>query len=284
MYLRAIRFYFVSLLILISFHKSDSGQKLRYQFRQGKTYTYSTRIDTKTSAQMMGQELRMSSSVDFDYSVMMIQRSENNYTLQVTFEKFNVKLHVPLMGFNDSTIVMKEYSGKRILVLMTDRGKIFSIEQIDSLPLSRIPIIANLTPSTIFRKLFFELPEEDMEMNGSWKKNTPDTVTQGNLTMVTKQHIEFKIVGTEKKNDYDCWKISITGSSTMEGSGSQGANNMTVDGIIKNLGSVFIAPGDGLFVFAEQSIDNDMTTTITGPEIGASTMTVNTTIQSVLLR
>jgi hypothetical protein len=284
MHLPVIRFFFAVLFVHIFFQISVSGQKLRYQFELGKTYAYSTRIDTKTSGQMMGQELRMSSGVDFDYSMRILQRGNKLFTLQVTIEKFDVHLHVPLMGFNDSTIAMKEYIGKRILVLMSDRGKILSVEHVDSLPPSRISLIAGVTPSSIFRKLFFELPEEDMEMNGSWKKNIPDTVTQGLLTMVTKQHVEFKIVGTEKKSDYDCWKISIAGSSTMEGSGAQGANNVIVDGIIKNRGSVFIAPGDGVLVFAEQSVDNDLTTTITGTDTGASTMTVNTTIQSALLR
>jgi hypothetical protein len=284
MYLHSIRLSFVSLLVFIIFQISDSGQKLHYQFNQGKTCTYSTRIDTKTSAQMMGQELRMSSGVDFDYSMRMVRSDGHLYTLQVTFEKFDVHLHVPLMGFNDSTIAMKEYIGKRILVLMTDRGRILSIDQVDSLPLCRIQLIANLTPLSIFRKLFFELPEEDMEIHGSWKKNVPDTVIQGNITMVTKQRVEFTIVGAEKKNDYDCWKVLITGSSTMEGSGTQGANTVNVDGIIKNRGSVLIAPGDGILVSAEQFIDNDLTTTITGPEMGASTMTINTTIQTDLLR
>jgi hypothetical protein len=283
MCLHTIKPCFMLFFIALFFQISDSGQRLRYQFKQGKTYSYSTRIDTKTSGQMMGQEFIISSDVDFDYSMRVIHMSENRYTMQATFEKYDVNLHIPILGFNDSTVIMKEYVGKRMIVLMTDRGKILSIEQVDSLPPCRIQFIANLSPLNIFRKLIFELPEEAMDMNGSWKNKNPDAVTQGNLTIVTQQDVEFKIVGAEKKNSYDCWKILITGSSTLEGSGSQGANTVTVDGIIKNHGSVFIAPVDGVFVSAEQTVENELTTTITGQETGASTMIVNTSIRSLLV-
>ena len=155
---------------------------------------------------------------------------------------------MPMMGFNDSTIVMQEYVGKRVKVVMTDKGKTLSVEPIDTIPPSRVQMMASLTPSDLFKQILLELPEKELDVNGSWKKDAPDTISRGGMKMVVKQNIEFKIVGAEKKNDFNCWKIAITGTSTIEGSGNQRGTDVTIDGTVKINGAAYIAPAEGVFV------------------------------------
>ena len=272
------------LFALLLHQVSTAGQKLRYNFESGKVYKYSTVFESKTTGQSMGQEFTMTSGAEFDYSISRITVNDATITLTVQFEKFTIKLNLPMMGFNDSTIAMQEYAGKRIKVVMTDKGKTLSVEPIDTIPPSRVQMMAGLTPSDLFKQMLLELPEKELDVNGSWKKDTPDTISSGGMKMVMKQNVEFKVVAVEKKNDFSCWKIALTGSSMMEGSGNQRGIDVTIDGTVKVNGTAYIAPAEGVFVLSEQSSETEMTTTATGSETGALTTSINATVRTVLLK
>jgi len=121
-------------------------------------------------------------------------------------------------------------------------------------------------------------------MNDSWKKDLPDTSSRSGLKIVTKYNVDFKIIGEEKKNDLPCWKIAISGTSTIEGSGSQRGADVAIDGTVKIHGSAYMAPAEGVFVLSEQSTETDMTTTATGSQTGASTMSITTTAKTMLVK
>jgi hypothetical protein len=284
MYSRKLQIGQIIFLFLIFCQISFAGQRFKYQFEEGKIYKYSTVIESKTSGQAMGQEFTMTSGLNMDYKLSLIDLKDRIFTLMVTFNKFDIKLNMPMMGFNDSTIVMKDYIGKRIKITMTDRGKTLSVQPIDTIPPSRIQMMASLTPTELFKQLLIEFPEKELDVNSTWKKDMPDTTLRGGMKIVTKQNIEFKVVGSETKNGYDCWKITIGGTNMIEGSGSQRGNDVTIDGTVKINGMAYVSPAKGIFVLSEQSVDNDMTTTVTGAQTGASTMTVSTTVKTALVK
>jgi hypothetical protein len=284
MRLRRILVSLTALLVFLLCQTSTAGQKLRYNYEKGKAYKYSTVVESKTSGQAMGQEFTMTSGADFDYSVSLVSANAGVMTLTIKFEKFNIKLNMPMMGFNDSTIIMQEYVGKRVKVVATDKGKTLSVEPIDTIPPSRLQMMASLAPKDLFKQILLELPEKELDVNDSWKKDIPDTVSRGGMKMVTKQNLDFKIVAAEKKNDLNCWKVAITGTSTIEGSGTQRGADVTIDGTVKINGTAFIAPAEGVFVLLEQSNETEMTTTATGSQTGASTMSVSTTVKTALVK
>jgi len=281
---RTIQVGFTALFIFLICQLGIAGQQLRYKFEKQKTYKYSTTIESKISGQSMGQDFTMTSGADFDYSISLISTDAGVMTLTVKYEKFNIKLNMPMMGFNDSTIVMKEYIGKRVKVVMTDRGKILSIQPIDTIPPSRVQMMASMSPADLFKQIIFELPEKEIDVNGSWKDETPDTISRGGMKMVMKHNINYKIVGTDKKNDFNCWKIATNGTTTVEGNGSQRGADATIDGIVKANGTIYIAPVEGMFILSEQSSETDMTTTATGSQTGASTISTNATVKTTLVK
>jgi hypothetical protein len=281
---RTIRVSLAVIVILLLSQLSLAGQKLRYNFEKGKVYKYSTVVESKTSGQASGQEFSMTSGADFDYSISLLSTKAGVMTVKVVFDRFNIKLNMPMMGFNDTTIVMQEYVGKRVKVVITDKGKTLSVEPIDTIPPSRLQMMASLTPSDLFKQILIELPEKELDLNGSWKKDLPDTISRGGMKMLVKPNIVFTIVGAEKNNDFNCWKIVSTGTSTIEGSGNQRGADVTVDGTTKNKGTAFIAPEEGVFVLSEQSNETEMTTTATGSQTGASTMSISATVRTALVK
>jgi hypothetical protein len=273
-----------ALFVFLLSQISPAGQKLRYKYETGKAYNYSTVVESKTSGQSMGQEFSMTSGADLDYSISLLSENAGVMTLKVTFKKFNIKLNMPMMGFNDSTIVMKEYIGKRAKVVVTDRGKTIIVEPIDTIPPSRIQMMASLTPTDLFKQVLLELPEKELDVNGVWKKEIPDTIARGGMKMTVKPNIDFKVAGAEKKNEFNCWKIAIAGTSAIEGSGNQRGADVTIDGTVKIHGTAYIAPAEGLFIVSDQSSETEMTTTATGSQTGASTMSINTTAKTTLVK
>jgi hypothetical protein len=191
---------------------------------------------------------------------------------------------MPMMGFNDTTIVMQEYVGKRMKVVVTDRGKTLSIEPIDTIAPSRMQMMASISPSDLFKQILLELPEKEMSVDDSWKKDAPDTVSRSGMKMVVKPNVEFKILGTETKNDHACWKIDFNGTSSIEGSGSQRGADVTIDGTVKMKGAAYFSPAEGIAVYLEQSSETDMTTTQTGAQTGASTLSVSTSVKNSLMK
>jgi len=258
--------------------------KFVYQFEKGKVYNYNTSMENTTSGQMMGQEFTVTSNTNFDYSISPVAIDTGIYTLTATFNRFELKINMPMMGFIDSVIVMKEYIGKRVKIMMSDRGKTLNVEPIDTIAPSRLQMIANLTPSELFRHIVLEVPDKVLDTSVTWKMYVPDTTLRNGIKMVTKNNIDFKVVGREKKNDFDCWKISIKGTTSIEGSGSQRGNEITIDGNTTISGFGYLAQKEGLFVSSEQTNDVDMTTTINGAQTGASTMAIKTKMKTELVK
>ena len=87
---------------------------------------------------------------------------------------------------------------------------------------------------------------------------------------------------SEKKNDLNCWKITLAGTNAIEGSGNQRGTDVTIDGTGKISGTMYIAPAEGVFVLSEQSNETEITTTVTGSQTGASTLSINTTMKTEL--
>jgi hypothetical protein len=284
MRLRKNRIFFAVMTLFLIWQVSTAGQKLRYHFEKGKTYKYTTFVESKTSGQSNGQEFTLTSGADFDYSLSWISADAGNITLKLVFDKFHIKLNMPMMGFNDSTIVMQEYVGKRIKVVVTESGKTLSVEPIDTIPPSNLQTMINLSPSELFKQILLELPEKEMNVNETWKKNNPDSISRSGLKMVVKPNIEFTIAGKEKKIDLPCWKITFNGTSAIEGSGSQRGADVTVDGTVKMKGTAYFAPAEGVAVYLEQSSDTDMTTTQTGSQTGAMTLSVSTKVKNSLVK
>ncbi len=282
MLLKAIKFTVISIFVFS--HILIAGQKIKYKFEKGRDYKYSTSIESKIEGQAMGQEFTLTSAAFVDYTINSKGLNENVYNLTVTFDKFDIKINLPMMGFNDSTISMKEYLGKRVKVALTDLGKTLSIDPIDTIQPSRIQSMANLTPNELFKNLLLQLPNKELDVNSSWKNDSPDTTSRRGMKVISKQNIEMKVVGVEKELDLECWKISVSGVNILEGSGSQQGNDITIDGSNKINGTVLFAPKEGLLTSSKTSVESDMTTTFTGANTGASTMIINTTSKTTLLK
>ncbi|HVN48785.1 MAG TPA: hypothetical protein VMU30_08195 [Bacteroidota bacterium] len=273
---------YTAVLIVLMVVPLEAGQKLRYKFEPEKKYSYATTVNNKTTGQGMGQEFTVTAVSNLDYTVVLDTVQDGLFKLIVTLDKFVNKINMPQMGFNDSTVSMTEWEGKRVRVIMNDLGKVMAIEAIDQIPPSKLGMMLRVGPTEMFRRVFFELPDRELGIDSAWKNTDVDTSKQMGMDIVVKPNLEFKIAAQESKNNMECLKIVFSGTNQTSGSGSMQGMDISVDGSTKISGTVYFAPKEGVFISADQSNDAEATQTFSGAQSGAQTTSSVIAIKSVL--
>jgi hypothetical protein len=274
----------VVVLILIAVLSAGAGEKLRYKFVKGKTYRYDIQMDNKTNGTMGGMEFTAESKFMLVTALTAEGLTVGGIELIAVLEKATARINLPMMGMRDSTMEMKEFLGKRVKLVLSDMGKVASITAIDSFGRGPMTMMLGGSPTELFRRLMLILPEQSVEMNGAWKETLPDTVKMGNMKTISKPNIEFRIAGQEKRGGMNCWKIMISGSTAIEGSGSMRGMDVTIDGTAKISGTAFFAPNEGLMTEYDASTEMEQTQTFVGEQSGAQTMTTIVKNGSKLLK
>jgi hypothetical protein len=257
-------------------------QRLRYKFDPGKQYRYETSMENKTNGHGMGQDFSVSYQSYLTYTVYVEDYRYGMFSLLITLEKFVNRIHMPMLGYRDSTVVMKEWEGKRVKVVMDDYGRTVSSQAVDSISPSSLGPMVQLGPADMFRHIFFELPEKNVGIDSSWRKFETDTAAQMGLQLIIKPNIDFLIASTEPQEGYPCWKISFGGTTTTSGAGSIQGTDIAVDGSTKIAGTAYFAPTEGLLIAADQTNDSEMTQTFSGAQIGSQTVASVAVIKSTL--
>ncbi len=273
----------VAVLILLSLSLSlmlTAGEKFRYKFEKGKTYRYQVTTDSRTSGSMGGMEFTADSKLSFVTAMVSQGMTSEGLELIATLERATAMINVPMMGLRDSTMELSDYVGKRVRLVVSDRGKLVSFTIIDTVVAGRMSMMLGGAPTELLKRLLVTLPEGPMEAKGAWKENTPDTTKNGGVTMVIRPNIDFQAVGKETKGAHEAWKIMVNGVSAMEGAGTARGMDVTVDGSTKIAGTLHFAPKAGLLVEYDATTDSEVTQTFSGAQSGAQLMT--TTSKNVI--
>ena len=254
------------------------GDKLRYKMAKGSAHAYVLTSDTKTKAQMMGQDFTTTSWSKFNISMTGEDVGPNGEMILIAKVDDNIsKIDSPMM--KDTARVIKEINGKRVRLTVTTMGKTVKTEAVDPVEVTpAMQMSGGGSPSDYMRSLFAKLPEQAVGVGDTWKQTQPDTVNAQGFNMIMKPDVTFKIEGTEKFGGYDCLKISFEGPSSQYGTGSRNGMDLVLDGTVKVKGIAYFAPNEGLLIGVEQTTISDMNISGTGEQMFS--MTQSTTASS----
>lgn len=258
------------------------GEQLRYQAEKGVTHQYKINSENKTKAQMMGQDFTtvFSSAIEISIEGQDSKNGELNFVAKV--EKNLSKMDSPMM--KDSAMVSKDINGKRVQLVVTPLGKTLKSVALDSIPRPANPMMGNLNPTDMLRRLFVELPEKAVAVGDTWKQTRPDTVNAQGMKIISKPDITYKIAGTEKKNGLDCLKITFEGTASQYGTGSRQGMELVIDGTVKSKGTAYFAPKAGILVSVESSSTNDMNISGAGEQMFTATQSVTSNSKMTLVK
>jgi hypothetical protein len=260
------------------------GEKLRYQMPKGVTHKYKLTTDSKTKAQMMGQDFTTTSWSYFGISLTGEDAGKNSELICVGKVDSNLsKIDSPMM--KDTARVMKEINGKRVRLTLSPLGKTVKSEVVDEIPQTQATqMMGGGNPTDFLRRLFVELPEKEAGVGESWKQTRPDTTNAQGMKIITKPDVTFKIAGNESVGGYDCLKITFEGASSQYGTGSRQGMELVLDGTVKSKGTVYFAPKEGLMVSLEQTSANEMNISGTGEQMFTAIQSTTSTSKVVLVK
>jgi len=151
------------------------GEQLRYQSEKGVAHQYKIDSENKTKAQMMGQDITsvFSSAIELSIEGQDVKNGDLMFVAKV--DKNLSRIESPMM--KDTALVSKDINGKRVQLVVTPLGKTLKSFALDSIPRPTNPMMGNLNPVDMLRRLFVELPEKAVGVGDTWKQTKPDTVT-----------------------------------------------------------------------------------------------------------
>lgn len=249
--------------------------KLEYKFEKGKTYLFKDETTGDMTQEMMGREMKMKNE---SRSLIRIfvegTNKDKNSTLIVSADSVVVRSSTPM---RDTTMSIKELEGKRTKIVVSSLGKILERNIIDSVKISgRASAMASREAIS-----FPELPEKSITIGEKWKTTEVDTTSPDNSgQMIVSKDIEYTLVGKEKKNNHDCFKITFTGTSTTEGKFNMQGMEFYIEGTGKITGSFYFAPKLGLILELENMTEAETTYA----SVGENPMTIPTTQRIITKR
>ncbi|HTY37773.1 MAG TPA: hypothetical protein VMH23_11720, partial [Bacteroidota bacterium] len=152
------------------------GDKLRYKMPKGTTHSYILTSDSKTKAQMMGQDFTTTSTSMFGITMTGEDVGTNGEMILIAKVDTNIaKIDSPMM--KDTARVIKEINGKRVRLTVTGMGKTVKTEAVDPIEITPAMQMQGAgNPADYMRSLFAKLPEQAVGIGESWKQTAPDTV------------------------------------------------------------------------------------------------------------
>ena len=251
--------FFINLNINSSYG-SDS-YKLRYKMAKGTVLHY--RMDSKMESlqEMMGSEVE--ANAKSNAKIRITSEGENkdgNLTFLMVYESMLFEMVGSMMDstFKDPGGII----GKRVRKTITPNGDQIESVELDSIKLG---LLARGGGGLASGSEFFpNLPDSELKMGEKVSTTDVDSLDTLGGTTVSKSEMEFTLTGKETKFGYDCLKIDVKGTVTLEGDGTMQGMKFFIEGDGDFQRTLYFAPKEGLLVATDNQTDIEMTVAVTG--------------------
>ncbi len=250
--------FFINLNINSSYG-SDS-YKLRYKMTKGTVLYYKMDSKMESLQEMMGSEVEANSKSNAN--VKIISEGENkdgNLTFLMVYESMLFEMITSMMDstFKDPAGLI----GKRVRKTITPYGDQIKSVELDSIKLGLLSRGGGLASG---REFLPNLPGSELKMGEKVSVTDVDSLDTLGGTTVSKAEMEFTLTGKETKFGYDCLKIDVKGTVTLEGDGTMQGMKFFIEGDGDFQRTLYFAPKEGLLVAADNQTDIEMTVAVTG--------------------
>lgn len=276
---RALPFILAALFVISLFPGSTSAQesyKLKYNFKEGKTYSFLNTLDGNFTQEAMGREMKI--SLNGRYNVKMTVEKVNGGKANVitTLDSGKISSKNPM---KDTTISLAPFAGKRTMMTLLQDGSIESTKIVDTIKMFNLQ---GFSQNNLVRLV--RLPAEEVKAGVPWSITTNDTIDMmGSGKMLNTINSTYTIVGKEKIKGHNCLKVSYTGDVKNSGKAQIMGMDFVIEGAGKIAGDFFFDPVMGMAIKNDGTMDNEMTLAASGQQnmIIPITQSMKTTISLV---
>jgi hypothetical protein len=237
---------------------------LQYKLEKGKVYRFADTTLVKTSQEMMGQEMKSTSTVLATTRLVPAEiRADGSIVLTISPDVMTVSVKNARM---DTTMILKDAIGKRTRLTISKLGETISREIIDTVKLTGMAAASGRQDMVRIHLM----PSKPVKIGEKWTAVKPDTTDAMGGRMVTVSTGDFTLLAKEKKLGVECLKISYAGKLTISGKGSMNGADFFVEGTGTTSGTYFADIATGMPVWEDSRYDMESTVALTG----AQTMTI----------
>ena len=250
-----------SILVLAgSVSLAQSLYTLEYKFEKGKTYRFGDSTVVNMVQEMMGQEMKTSSSVETTTKLLPTDITpEKGAVLEVSSEAMRIVMKTPQM---DTTIVPSELIGKRTRITVSKLGEVSRRQVIDTIKATGF--MRGVSQREAIR--FHSFPSKPVSIGEKWKASHADTTEAMGGSMVTVSNFEYTFVSKEQRAGRETLKLTYSGTMKITGKGTMMGNQLYIEGSGKARGTCYVDPATGLPVYDESTSDMATTAALTGQQ------------------
>lgn len=249
----------LSLFAIFSINAQES-YKINYKFEDDKTYRYGVSTMTDIIQEVMGHEMKVRTNSSMAVKISKEgTESSGNMRLITILDSGKVST---AMQMKDTTIYLKDFSGKRLLSVMSPAGKVVERKLLDSVNTGKEMIgffERGAFPFTI-------LPENRVKSGEPWTIHDIDSVEMMGGKIINDITTKYTITGKENISGYECLKIAFEGDVKHEGKAAIMGMQLFIEGTGKMQGTLYFDPKAGIMVRLENNLDDEMTMAATGQQ------------------
>ena len=258
--------------------RAQDEYSLQYRFEKDKAYRFADTIHVKSSQEMMGQEMKSTSTVLAVSRLVATEiRPDGSAVLTVSPDAMTVSIKNARM---DTTMILKDMIGKRTRLTVSKLGETSRREIIDTVKFSGMA--ASTGRQDLVR--LHVMPSKPVKIGDKWTATKPDTFDVQGGRMITVSTGDFTLLSKEMMDGKGCVKISYTGKETISGKGSMNGADFFVEGSGTTSGTYFVDLASGMPVLEDARSDVESTVAITGAQNMTIPSSQSITTHRILLK
>jgi hypothetical protein len=251
---------------------------MQYRLEKGKVYRFADTTFVKASQEVMGQEVKSTSTVVATTRLVPAEiRADGATVLTVSPDLMSVSIKNARM---DTTMILNDAIGKRTRLTISKLGETISREVIDTVKLSGMAAASGRQDMVRLHLM----PPNPVKIGEKWTSTKPDTSESMGGKIATVATGDFTLLAKETKLGVQCLKISYAGKLTISGKGSMNGADFFVEGTGTTSGTYFVDIATGMPVREDSKYDMESTVALTGAQNMTIPSSTSVTAHRTLLK
>jgi len=240
----------------------EKGMIMTYNFNPDKDLTYKSTSSFDQTMEVMGQEFEINGSGNQVLIMKPLVSKSNDLDYVVTVDEMSSKLLTPrgemvaktddVLGKSFNLTISRlgqeiEYSGAEELVYDIGSGETKSI-------------------SSDVQAFFPNLPDHPVKPGDTWESSDKVSENSNSGVLIIDMINLNTFEGIETVNGYECMKINVAFTGTLEGKGEQDGMELITTGEMVGMATWYFAYKEGIFVSNLVEGTGKTTTQVIGPQ------------------
>lgn len=239
----------ITAIVLLLVAAGLSAQEATYRYEQGKEYTYLVEGSSMQIQEVQGQSITVTSETTISGVLTSQEALENGHQrMQLLVNNALIIRETP----QGSQTLGAEVGGKSIQFEIDHKGDVVDVDSsLKDYDDESIGILRGMLN-------FFPTIEKDQLSEGSeWEANGVDTSGSGESKTVIEYERFYAVTGQKETEGVQCYEVTITTESDMDGKLVRGDNEMMITGNIEVKAKAYLAVESGVLVSLEADINTD---------------------------